>query len=235
MKSDLPKVLHLVGGRPMVLHVIDSAREVGFERQIVIVGHGREKVMRALREHDVEIVVQERQLGTGHAVEMAAPLLVGYEGDLAVLCGDVPLLRPGTLRALWQTHTAGGYAATVLTFDPPDPTGYGRVYRNARGEVERIVEQRDLPPGEAHPTESNSGTYCFHWPRLRPLLSELDPANDQNEIYLTDTIAMLRARGEPVAACLTDDPEEVSGVNDLRQLRALDAAYRRRLREAQSR
>jgi len=232
MKSPLPKVLHPIGGRPMICHVLDRAREAGFERRIVVVGHGRDEVQAALADYGVEFVVQAEQLGTGHAVDMASPLLDGFAGEVAVLCGDVPLLSRATLDALARTHEAGGYAATVLTFRPQDPTGYGRVYRDASGDLEKIVEQRDLPEGEDAPGEVNSGTYCFRWPAVRPLLKELETGNQQGEYYLTDTVAMLRAAGHRVGAHLTNDPIEVSGVNSPAQLAELEVHFQARLRGA---
>jgi len=147
MKSELPKVLHPVGDVPMIHHVIDAAREAGYERRIVVVGHAREVVKDALSSYGVEFAVQAEQLGTGHAVEMAAPLLEGFGGQVAVLCGDVPLLSTATLSRLGQTHDDGGYACTVLTFRPENPQGYGHIYRDASGDVTRIVEQKDLPDG----------------------------------------------------------------------------------------
>lgn len=121
MKSDLPKVLHPIGGRPMVEHVLDTATEAGFTRHIVVVGHGREGVEAALRGRDVSFALQAVQLGTGHAVQVAAPLLESFDGDVAILCGDVPLLSARTLSALHDVHEKGGYAGTVLTFSPPIP------------------------------------------------------------------------------------------------------------------
>jgi bifunctional UDP-N-acetylglucosamine pyrophosphorylase/glucosamine-1-phosphate N-acetyltransferase len=228
MQSDLPKVLHPIGGAPMLTRVIDAAREAGFGRQVIVIGHGRQQVQAALSDAGVEFAVQAEQLGTGHAVEMAAPALEGFGGEVAVLCGDVPLLSAHTIHELLRTQESGGYAATVLTMRLTDPGGYGRIYRDRRGDVEKIVEQRDLPVGEAHPNEVNSGTYCFEWPKLRPVLRELRTDNDQGEYYLTDTIALLRARGERVGAYLTEDPVEVSGINSPEQLAALDAAWRER-------
>ncbi len=233
MKSGLPKVLNPIGGRPMILHVLESACRAGLDPRIVVVGVGREQVIDALSGHDVAFAVQAEQLGTGHAVEMAAPLLEGFAGTVAVLYGDVPLLSTRTLTALLRTHEEGRFAAVVLTMRPEDPTGYGRIYRNAAGELEKIVEQRDLPPGETHPTEVNSGTYCFDWPLVRPLLKLLKNDNEQGEYYLTDTIGMLRERGHRVGAYLTQDAIETSGVNDAAQLAALDAAFRGRAGETE--
>jgi bifunctional UDP-N-acetylglucosamine pyrophosphorylase/glucosamine-1-phosphate N-acetyltransferase len=228
MKSPLPKVLHPVGGRPMVLQVVETARASGFTRCIVVVGHGREEVTRTIGGSGVEFAVQAEQLGTGHAVEMAAPLLDGYPGHVSVLCGDVPLLTVRTLSDLIRLHEREGYAATVLTFRPPDPTGYGRIYRDARGDLERIVEQRDLPSGSPPPGEVNSGTYCFSWPKLRPTLKELRTDNQQGEYYLTDTVELLRRAGHRTGAFLTQDAMEVAGVNTPEQLRVLDEEYSRR-------
>lgn len=228
MKSPLPKVLHPVGGRPMVLNVIDTARAAGFARCIVVIGHGREEVRRVLAGAGVEFAVQAEQLGTGHAVEMAAPLLEGFSGEVSVLCGDVPLLTARTLDALAALHDREGYAGTVLTFRPDDPSGYGRIFRDARGDLEKIVEERDLPAGDPAPTEVNSGTYCFSWARLRPTLKELRTDNQQGEYYLTDTVALLHGAGYRTGAFLTGDAMEVAGVNTPEQLRALDEEFRKR-------
>jgi bifunctional UDP-N-acetylglucosamine pyrophosphorylase/glucosamine-1-phosphate N-acetyltransferase len=228
MKSDLPKVLHPIAGRSLVEHVIDTARHSGFGRIVVVVGHGRERVREALANADVEFAVQAEQLGTGHAVEQAAPALDGFEGQAAVLCGDVPLLTEKTLSALIAQHESGGYAATVLTMRPENPHGYGRIYRDDTGDLLRIVEQRDLPPGEEHPDEVNSGTYCFEWPVVRPVLRDLRSDNDQGEYYLTDVVSLLREAGRRVGAYLTDDADEVEGVNTPEQLARLERVYRMR-------
>lgn len=228
MQSDLAKVLHPVGGVPMIHHVLDASREAGYGRRIVVVGHAREAVKAALSSYGVEFAVQAEQLGTGHAVEMAAPVLEGFQGEVAVLCGDVPLLTAATLRRLSEVHAEGGYACTVLTFHPENPHGYGRIYRDEAGDVTAIVEQKDLPPGEDAPHEVNSGTYVFDWPRLRPLLKELKTENQQGEYYLTDTLALLRKAGHRVGGMATNDELEVAGVNSPQQLADLDAEFRRR-------
>lgn len=228
MKSDLPKVLHPIAGRPLVEHVIDTARRADFGRIVVVVGHGRERVREALANAGVDFAVQAEQLGTGHAVEQAAPALEGFEGQVAVLCGDVPLLTTTTLSALIGQHEAGRYAATVLTMRPANPHGYGRIYRDSEGDLLRIVEQRDLPEGETHPDEVNSGTYTFEWSVVRPLLRELKSDNSQGEYYLTDIVALLRERGHRVGAYLTGDADEVEGVNTPEQLARLERVYHAR-------
>jgi bifunctional UDP-N-acetylglucosamine pyrophosphorylase/glucosamine-1-phosphate N-acetyltransferase len=228
MNSDLPKVLHPIGGRPMIERVMDTARAAGFNRIVVVVGHGREQVKDVISGEGVEFAVQDEQLGTGHAVEMAATCLDGFDGQVSVLCGDVPLLSVDTLRALRDTNETNHYAGTVLTMILDDPTGYGRVYRTPGGEVAKIVEHRDLPEGDPGPDEVNSGTYCFDWAALRPALKELKTDNDQGEYYLTDVVSILREKGASVGASVTEDPIETSGINNPEQLAELDRAWRAR-------
>jgi len=223
MRSDLPKVLHPARGRPLVAHVLDAVRAAGIERVVVVVGHQAERVRAALSAPVLEWALQRPQLGTGHAVQQTRELFAGYAGDVLVLCGDTPLLRPGTLRELIDTHRTTRAAATVLTATLADPTGYGRVLRGADGEVLRIVEERDASPSQKAVREINSGLYVFAAPDLFAALAQVRADNAQGEYYLTDTLAILRRAGKRVSAWCCPDAREVLGVNDPQQLLEVEA------------
>ncbi|MGP1366741.1 MAG: bifunctional UDP-N-acetylglucosamine diphosphorylase/glucosamine-1-phosphate N-acetyltransferase GlmU [Schwartzia sp. (in: firmicutes)] len=227
MKSVLPKVLHQVGGKPMVQHVLDAARVAGARRNIVVVGFGAEFVRSALR-GDAEIVVQEEQLGTGHAVRMAEPLLSDERGTVMVLCGDTPLLTGALLTRLYQAHQETGAKATVLTAMMPDATGYGRIIRASDGTVEKIVEEKDATEKERAGKEVNSGIYCFSAPDLFSALREVGCDNAQGEYYLPDVLSILRRRGEKIWAVAAEDYEETLGVNSRVQLAGAEKILRRR-------
>lgn len=220
MNSDLPKVLHPVCGRPMLLHVLEAAEAVGTERVIVVVGHGRRLVESHLPA-GVSVAFQDRQLGTGHAVLAAGPLIL--PGLFLVLCGDTPLLTGESLRGLVTGHTRSGAGATVLTMELDDPAGYGRVIRDLDGSVSRIVEHRDASPKELAVREVNSGIYVLPAPLALEVLEQVGTDNDQGEIYLTDVIAGLRERGERVAAHKIADATVVLGVNSPEELAAAEA------------
>ena len=221
MNSDLPKVLHDVGGRPMVRHVIESVKRLSPERVIVVTGYQAERVEEACRDTGVEFVRQPEQLGTGHAVMQAAPLLDGWEGTVVVLNGDVPGLRAETVGAFVDHHRTSGAAATVLTAELDDPGGYGRIVRAADGSLERIVEHRDATPAERAIREVNSGLFCFECAELFSALRRVGRRNAQNEYYLTDVIGMLHGEGRPVAAHRVADEREIAGVNNPQELDAV--------------
>ncbi|MGP1470388.1 MAG: bifunctional UDP-N-acetylglucosamine diphosphorylase/glucosamine-1-phosphate N-acetyltransferase GlmU [Schwartzia sp. (in: firmicutes)] len=227
MKSVLPKVLHQVGGKPMVQHVLDAAHMAGARRNIVVVGFGAEFVRSALR-GDAEIVVQEEQLGTGHAVRMAEPLLSDERGTVMVLCGDTPLLTGALLTRLYQAHQETGAKATVLTAMMPDATGYGRIIRASDGTVEKIVEEKDATEKERAGKEVNSGIYCFSAPDLFSALREVGCDNAQGEYYLPDVLSILRRRGEKIWAVAAEEYEETLGVNSRVQLAGAEKILRRR-------
>jgi len=218
MKSALPKVLHPIGGRPLVEHVVTTARALSPESVLVVVRHDRDRVAAAVEAEDVVVVDQDEIPGTGRAVEQALDAIPGFEGDVLVLSGDVPLLEADTLAALIDAHRQSGAAATVLSALLSDGTGYGRVIRDAEGSVERIVEQKDATADEASVTEINAGVYVFRAPALRTQLAFVGTANAQGEKYLTDVVALLRTARELVAAAAAPDAAAALGVNDRVQL-----------------
>lgn len=215
MKSDLPKVLHPLGGRSLVERVLESLTEIHPTRRLVIVGYQSDWVREALSQYpDLEFVEQTKQLGTGHAVQQVIPHLQGFAGDLLVLNGDVPLLRPQTLKAMLQTHRQNQNAATILTAYLPDPKGYGRVFCDGNNIVTQIVEDRDCNTAQKQNRRINAGIYCFRWSALADVLPKLQANNDQQEYYLTDVVNFL----EPVMAVDLDDYQEILGINDRKQL-----------------
>jgi len=227
MKSDIPKVLFPVAGKPMLQHVIDTLGKLGVSDIFVVVGYGAEQVRAAIT-GPVTWVEQRRQLGTGHALAQAAPELDGV-GDLLVLFGDTPLLTAETLQGLIREHQGRGNAATVLTARVPEPSGYGRIIRGSDGCVRAIVEEKDANPEQKAITEINSGTMCFAWPKVKPVLARLNTDNVQGEYYLTDIFALLVAEGERTGAYLTGDCDEVAGVNDRIQLAWAEKVMRSRI------
>jgi len=230
MKSKLYKVLHPVCGKPMVEHVVDHIQELGAERIVTIVGHGAEKVQDQLGIRS-EYALQEEQLGTAHAVLQAATVLGNLSGTTLVVCGDTPLIRPETMKALLHHHNETNAKATILTGLPKDPTGYGRIIRNDEGHVERIVEQKDASAEEQKVNEINSGTYCFDNQALFEALKLVNNDNSQGEYYLPDVIEILKNQGNIVSAYATDDFEETLGVNDRVALAQAETQMRARIVE----
>ena len=218
MKSEDPKVLVPAAGRPLLAWVLDVARGVDAERTVVIVGHQAEKVKRAFADSGVEFVVQEPQLGTGHAVMQAEEPLNDFDGTVVVLSGDMVLVRTETVRKLLARHRDSGAACTVLTAMMGDPAHYGRIVRNDDGTVWGIVEYRDADEATRAINEVNSGTYAFDAAKLFAALKEVDNDNDQHEYYLTDVVGILRGKSDTVAAVAADDPREVMGVNSQEEL-----------------
>ncbi|TYP67992.1 bifunctional UDP-N-acetylglucosamine diphosphorylase/glucosamine-1-phosphate N-acetyltransferase GlmU [Paenibacillus methanolicus] len=213
MKSKLYKVLHPVCGKPMVGHVLQTVKEAACERTVVVVGHGAEAVQ-AYVGGGAEFVLQEKQLGTGHAVRQAEALLGDEEGTTVILYGDTPLVTSGTIQSLLGLHTERGAAATVLTAVVPNPQGLGRIVRGEDGRVQRIVEQKDCTPEQAEITEINTGMYCFDNKKLFEALKLVTNENAQGEFYLTDVLEILRKAGETVEAYVAPDFAEGVGVND---------------------
>ncbi len=222
MKSDLAKVLHPLGGRAMVHWVMDSAEAAGLAPSILVIGHQADQLRTELAGRDARFALQSEQLGTGHAVMMARAEIEKLEGDLLVLSGDVPLIRPETLAELVALHRERWAAATVLSAELDDPAGYGRILRNAEGDLEAIREHRDASESERALREINSGIYVFRISDLLEALDLLRDDNEQGEYYLTDTLEILRSRGRRVAAMICADPEEIGGINDSEQLAAAE-------------
>lgn len=228
MKSKLYKVLHPVCGTPMVQHVLDMVQEAGCERSVVIVGHGAEMVQSVIGDK-AEFVLQAEQLGTGHAVLQSRELLEGEAGTTIVICGDTPLVSKETVLAMLALHESSAAAATVLTAELPDPTGYGRVIRGEGGEVEKIVEHKDCNPQEAAVREINTGTYCFDNQKLFAALAKVTNSNAQGEYYLTDVIGILQQQGDIIQAYCTPDADEAIGVNDRVALAEAERSMRARI------
>lgn len=220
MKSSLPKVLHRIGGRPLLGHVLDTARNLEPANILVVVRHERDLVADAVLDIAPEILVvdQDEIPGTGRAVEVALARVPDFSGDVLVLSGDVPLLDDETLTGLVRAHRASGAAATVLSAVVADATGYGRIVRDSVGGVQRIVEQKDATDAEAEITEINAGVYVFQAPALRAHLSLVGTANAQGERYLTDVVGLLRDSRLAVGISQASDAAAALGVNDRVQL-----------------
>ncbi len=226
MQSDLPKVLHPLAGKPMLAHVLDSARQLGPDRIAIVVGHGAERVREAFADQaDLVFVVQSPQQGTGHAVQQAVPSLVQDGGDqdaTLVLYGDVPLVQSTTLQRLLQARGAG---MAVLTETLPDPSGYGRIVRDANGQVARIVEHKDATPQEQAIQEVNTGILAAPTANLKDWLTRISNDNAQGEYYLTDIVALSVQDGVAVGAAQADAAWETLGVNSRLQQAQLERAW----------
>lgn len=231
LKSSLAKVLHAAGGRPLVEHVVRACAGVGPKKIIVVVGHQAEKVQAVVEPLGAETVLQQPQNGTGHAV-LVAKRAIGNAKYVVVLPGDAPLVRTETLRALIQKHRKGQAAATILTAVLADPSGYGRILRKGGDAVAAIVEESQLTADQRELNEINSSIYCFTAAKLWPALAEVKPDNRHREIYLTDAIAVLNAKGETVLAEIASDSQEMLGCNTRADLAAVDHAFREWKRDA---
>lgn len=227
MKSKLPKVAHKILDKSMVQYVVESAKEAGVSDICVVVGHGKEDVMKAI-DTDVSFVVQEQQLGTGHAV-MQGIDFIGESGQVLVLFGDTPLITGKTLTKMIAKHQEMDQAVTVLSAIVDDPTGYGRIIRDEAGVFVKSVEHKDASDSERAVCEINSGMYCFEAKALKTALMSLTNHNSQGEYYLPDTIISIMAQGMKVDAMITEDTEEILGVNSKVQLSEAAAIIYRRI------
>lgn len=234
MRSDRPKPLHRLCGRPMVLHVLDALASTGATRAVMVVGHGADRVTKALTSEapdslPLEFVTQNVQRGTGDAVAVALTAFdADAEDDVIIMPGDQPLFRSETLRGLVDQHRETGAAATVLTARVADPTGLGRIVRDRQGRVRRIVEHRDATDDERAVDEVNTSVYCCKLDLLAPALRRLSPDNSQGEYYLTDVVEVLASAGYLVGAHTVADTSEAAGVNDRMQLAVAERELRRR-------
>ncbi len=239
MRSSRPKPLHLLCGRPMVLHVLDALAALRVDRVVVVVGHRGEWVTKTLvdlapSDLEIQFVEQPAQRGTGDATAVALtglPENDADDGDVVVLPGDTPLLRPPTLAALVRFHRQHDAGATLLTAEVHEPAGYGRIVHGRDGMVARVVEESDATVEERAIREVNTSIYCFRRSLLAPALRRLSPSNAQGEYYLTDVAAVLYEAGYRVQSLVLDDPMEAAGVNDRAQLAVAEAELRDRINE----
>jgi bifunctional UDP-N-acetylglucosamine pyrophosphorylase/glucosamine-1-phosphate N-acetyltransferase len=230
MKSNRAKVLHEIGGAPLIAYVVRAAQALDPRAIITIVGHQAEEVERAVLAEVGELasfVVQEKQRGTGDAVESARAVLENSDSLVLVLSGDVPMIRVETLQNLIKNHNNTGAACSILSVRLENPTGYGRIIRDNNGEFRKIVEQRDATEEERQVREINSGIYCFEAKDLYAALRKVEPKNDQGEYYLTDVPEIILASGGAVSVYLIHDPREVAGVNTRAELAEFENLVRR--------
>lgn len=211
MKSDTPKVMHEMLGKPLIEHILGSIREAGVKDIVVITGYGSRSLEESI--DGTKVLLQKKLLGSGDAVNTARAHLKDFEGDVLVVCGDTPLLKSGTMRNLVSRHKTSGASATVLTVKVKDPTGYGRILRDPEGRLTGIVEEEDAPLYEKVIEEINVGTYCFASRDLFGALAAVKPDNKKREYYLTDVIRIMNKERKSVESLETDDPDEALGVN----------------------
>ena len=218
MRSDLVKVLHPMGGLPMVGHVLDLCARLGVKRTLTVIGHQAERVREALATYSVEFILQQDQRGTAHAVLQTEAALQGFQGDVLVINGDVPLLTDSLAETLLRTHRKAGAQATLITTMLDNPAGYGRVLRDRRGSFKGIVEEVEATAAQRRVKEINSGIYCFNARRLFAALHQVRPSAVKGELYLPEVLPILGKAGGRIATVLADDPREVLGINTRAEL-----------------
>lgn len=228
MKSNKSKLVHKIYGKELVKRVAELAYKVGSDEVVAVVGHLREQVQETLGD-SVKYAYQEELLGTGHAVMQAIPYLQGKKGRVVVLYGDVPIIRPETLKKLIEKSITSKEYATLLTAIYENPTGYGRIVRDEGGSIEKIVEEKDATSSEKKIKEINSGIYCFDIEELLKALKLIKPNNAQGEYYLTDVIKIMNDKGLKTGAVIVEDNTEILGVNDRAQLELLTRVMRMRI------
>ncbi len=233
MNTHMPKVLHEVTGRPMLAYVLDACRSVGVDKIYVVVGFGADQVKERFAEESSDIVwvQQSKQMGTAHAVMCCKEHLAGFIGQTLVLCGDGPLIRAKTLQTLIEKHEAEHSAATLATAVLEDPTGYGRIIRDAYGNMQGIIEDSDCTPAQRAVKEVNPSYYLFNNPVLFRALEDVKPDNVKQEYYLTDALAVIIASGHKVVAITAVRPEEAVGVNSRAQLSVASKIMQHRIQQ----
>ncbi len=233
MQSELPKVLHEVCGRPMLAYVLSACRLSGVDKILVVVGHEKERVVeRFAADRDLVFIEQDEQRGTGHAVMCCREALAGFEGSVLVVAGDMPLVRRETLSDLVDVRVERGDALTIATTELDDPTGYGRIVRDARGDLVSIVEHRDCTETQLAINEVNVSYYCFESSRLMNGLSRLKPNASKGEFYLTDLVRMFRDEGSKVSAEVKVPPADALGINSRLDLAMVSRAMQDRFQRA---
>lgn len=232
MNSEHSKLVQKIYGKEMIKRVVETAEKIGSEEIITIVGYKKEEVKEVLKDKKVTFALQEEQLGTGHAVMMAMPFLEDKEdGKVIILYGDVPIVRAETIKGLIEKNIKAREAVTVLTAIYDNPTGYGRIIRDEGGSVESIKEEKDANSREKQITEINGGIYCFDLKRLKEVIKEIKPDNEQKEYYLTDAIKLLNQKAYRTGAYIVKDNTEILGVNNRIQLEMVTRILRKRLNE----
>ena len=226
MDSDVPKVLHKVGGKPMIVHVIHTAKALGSNNIITVLGYKYKMVQETLENESVECVLQLKQLGTAHAVLQCLKPLKYFQGNIMILYGDVPLTKIDTLSRLLKVHEMEGASSTILTTDLPDPTGYGRIVRNIDHSLMKIVEENDATEQERKISEINSGIYVFDAQVLFRLLPLVGNNNKQNEYYLPDVLNLIIQEKGKVAIDKINNYIEIQGVNNMGQLTEVNELYK---------
>ncbi|MFH1417458.1 MAG: NTP transferase domain-containing protein [Planctomycetota bacterium] len=230
MKTNLPKVMHDICGRPMLAFVLDACRDAGITDCYVVVGFGKEIITDAFsREPGIHFVEQREQHGTGHAVSMCADALTGFSGDIVVIAGDMPMIRSATLRELLDNHHLAGAAASIATTVLDDPFGYGRIIRDVDGAFEKIVEHRDCTPEQIEVSEVNPSYYCFGAAALFEALPRIKPDNAKGEFYITDALAIIRGNGKLVSAMTSVPPGDAVGINSQADLADITRLMQRRI------
>ncbi|MCU0650989.1 MAG: NTP transferase domain-containing protein [Candidatus Omnitrophica bacterium] len=230
MKSDLPKVLHPVCGRAMILYVLDLAKALKFDKHVVVLGYKAADVKKALPS-GTSTVLQKKVIGTADAVKQALPLLRSFKGTIIVLYGDTPLLKEDAIKELLKRHADSNAAATILTAVMEDPAGYGRILRDERGSVTGIREEKDADAFQKDIKEINTGIICFDKAKLEAGIKKVRANNKKKEYYLTDLIGILRANGELIESCAVKNAQEALGVNSRVELAAADTCIRKRINE----
>jgi bifunctional UDP-N-acetylglucosamine pyrophosphorylase/glucosamine-1-phosphate N-acetyltransferase len=229
LKSDLPKVLHEICGRPMLAYVFDACRAAGVQNCVAVIGHGKQLVIDAFAgDNGITWVEQNPQLGTGHAVMVCREQIRGYEHVL-VLCGDGPLIRAETIKELLARHRAENAAATLASAVLDDPTGYGRIWRDERGDLRSIVEHHDATPEQGQIREVNPSYYCFRTADLLTALEKLRPDNAKKEYYITDTLGLLMQAGHKVGVVTAVPPQDIYSINSRKELALVNRLMRDRV------